>query len=593
MVKRWTTLGCDLFLYRDSCNVYLLRDGERAIAVDFGTGAWLDDLADLGVATVDHVVLTHAHRDQLCGLYRGRRGDFAVHAPAGERDLLTSGTLADFWRHYQRNGCPTSYAAPRLPLGDIAFDLAADSETLVGPARFCAIATPGHTAGALSYIVEWRDRQLAFCGDAVHVDGAVHQPYHLEWDHWTPGGALAAWPGLERLGYCGFDLLLPAHGPTVSKRARQAVHRTAKNLLAFIRAKGSVCAGAKNRWLDSEPLACGARQILPDLYQFGSNSYLLVSRKAGGLVVDPQRPDIDQLAPLLRQIGLDRIAATTATHYHSDHADALDEGRRQYRAAVWLHPWVAEPLADRDRYDLPWLTPESIAPDRLLPAEGVFRFGEYRFRIRPFPGQTWWHCAFDTEIAGRRVLFSGDNFQPPTRWNGSGGCCAFNGSRFEQGFARSAQAALDIDPDIVCNGHRIAYRFSAAHYRRILRWSERAEKAVRALCPESDIDYDCRALRFEPFVNRARPGARLQLKLVSRNRSATTRALEAAIAAPEDWRSDMPRRRATIPAHSERALALALRIPRNAAPGRHLVAADCTLDGQFLAEACVALIDIT
>jgi len=55
----------------------------------------------------------------------------------------------------------------------------------------------------------------------------------------------------------------------------------------------------------------------------------------------------------------------------------------------------------------------------------------------------------------------------------------------------------------------------------------------------------------------------------------------------------MPRRRATIPAHSERALALALRIPRNAAPGRHLVAADCTLDGQFLAEACVALIDIT
>jgi hypothetical protein len=55
----------------------------------------------------------------------------------------------------------------------------------------------------------------------------------------------------------------------------------------------------------------------------------------------------------------------------------------------------------------------------------------------------------------------------------------------------------------------------------------------------------------------------------------------------------MPRRRGTIPAHSERALTLLLRIPRNAAPGRHLVAADCTLDSQFLAEACVALIDIT
>ena len=144
MAKRWTTLGRDLFLYRDSCNVYLLRDGERAIAID------------IGVAAVDHVVLSHAHRDQLCGLYRGGRGDFAVHAPAGDRDLLMPCARADFWRHYQHNGCPSSYAAPRLPLADIAFDLAAESETLVGPARFC--------------------------GDAVHAGGAVQQSYHLEWD---------------------------------------------------------------------------------------------------------------------------------------------------------------------------------------------------------------------------------------------------------------------------------------------------------------------------------------------------------------------------------------------------------------------------
>ena len=116
MATRWTTLGRDLFLYRDSCNVYLLRDGERAIAID------------LGVAAVDHVVLSHAHRDQLCGLYRGGRGDFAVHAPAGDRDLLMPCARADFWRHYQHNGCPSS------------------------------------------------------CGDAVHAGGAVQQSYHLEWD---------------------------------------------------------------------------------------------------------------------------------------------------------------------------------------------------------------------------------------------------------------------------------------------------------------------------------------------------------------------------------------------------------------------------
>ena len=74
---------------------------------------------------------------------------------------------------------------------------------------------------------------------------------------------------------------------------------------------------------------------------------------------------------------------------------------------------MPDPLADRSRYDLPWLPAEAIVADRLLPEEGSFRWCNHRFHIRPFPGQTWWHCAFDTDIDGRHVLFSGDNFQPP------------------------------------------------------------------------------------------------------------------------------------------------------------------------------------
>ncbi|MEE3259506.1 MAG: MBL fold metallo-hydrolase [Candidatus Latescibacterota bacterium] len=591
--KHWTPLGRELFLNRDSCKINLLRYDKAGLAIDFGTGAWLDHLDELGISRVEHVVLTHAHRDQLCGLYRGRRPACPIHAPAGDRALCETDALRDFWTHYQQNGCPPNYAAPRLPLSAIAFDLSADSETPIGPARFCAIATPGHTADALSYIVEWQGRQLAFCGDAVHAGGTLHQPYHLEWDHWTPAGALAAWYGLERLGYCHFDQLLPSHGPPILKRPRQSVQRTQHNLMAFIRAKGSVCAGEQNRWLDTAPLAGGAHRILPDLYQFGGNSYLLVSAKAGGLVIDPQRPDIHLLKPLLREIGLSAVAATTATHYHCDHCDALDQLRQEYGAAVWLHPLVAEPLADRDRYDVPWLPPESIRPNRLLPEAGIFRFGEYRFAIRPFPGQTWWHCAFDTRIAGRHVLFSGDNFQPPTRWNGTGGFCAFNGSRFQEGFARSAKTALDLAPDIICNGHRIVYRFAPSHYRRILRWSASAARAVRALCPASDSDYDCRLFCFEPFISKARPGGQIALKVVCHNRTDKTRALTVDIAAAKGWRTTLPRRRTKIPPHQRRALSLTVRIPRRATPGRQLIAADCTLDGQLMAEACVAIVDLS
>mgnify|MGYP004039456839 CR=1 FL=1 len=64
-----------------------MRDGERAVAIDLGTDTWLNYLNDLGIADVNQVMPT-----------RGRRGNFVVHAPASERDLLTPGPLDNFWR---------------------------------------------------------------------------------------------------------------------------------------------------------------------------------------------------------------------------------------------------------------------------------------------------------------------------------------------------------------------------------------------------------------------------------------------------------------------------------------------------------------
>ncbi len=58
--------------------------------------------------------------------------------------------------------------------------MSTDAERFIGPARFCGISTHGHTPGALSYIVEWHGRHLAFCGDAACAGGRLHQPYHLE-----------------------------------------------------------------------------------------------------------------------------------------------------------------------------------------------------------------------------------------------------------------------------------------------------------------------------------------------------------------------------------------------------------------------------
>src|SRR5947208_16329502 len=114
----------DLFLFRDTCNVYVVRDGEEAIAIDFGSGRWLDALPRFGVRRLRHVFLTHHHVDQCAGLLDKKTWPFAIHAPAGEEKFLSPRGVRDFHakpRHAA--GCPASYSVLPRGIEKIAYDM--------------------------------------------------------------------------------------------------------------------------------------------------------------------------------------------------------------------------------------------------------------------------------------------------------------------------------------------------------------------------------------------------------------------------------------------------------------------------------------
>ena len=52
-----------LYLFEDTCNVYVLKEGTRALLIDFGSGRVLDHLGNLGVTRVEWILHTHHHRD--------------------------------------------------------------------------------------------------------------------------------------------------------------------------------------------------------------------------------------------------------------------------------------------------------------------------------------------------------------------------------------------------------------------------------------------------------------------------------------------------------------------------------------------------
>lgn len=483
-------ISTDLFCFKDTCNVYVVREGGEAVAVDFGSGRWLRELPRLGIRRLRHVFLTHHHADQCSGLLRRKSWPFTIHAPAGEERFLTPAGVRAYWKARGVGGpVPPSYSVLPRGIRGVRFDMHGFGDLLWGTRRIRFVFTPGHGPHALSIVMTHHGRQVVFCGDAAHAGATIWQPFHLEWDHWTGGGALAAWEGVERLGNLAMDLLGPSHGPVIRRNPRAMLRKLAAKLLDFYRVKGSICPGERDRYLAPIFMKSGSRRVLPHLFQFGCNSYLLLSASGEALLVDPWSADLDLVAPLLKELEHPRITAATATHYHADHSDGLPLAKRRFGAKAWLHPRVAEVLRKSEPMRRPWTPARPIHADALWPVRGRWRWNEYDFEVAPFPGQTWWHAAFMTRVDGERVLFGGDNFQPPSRWNGTGGFSAFNGSRFE-GFAESARQVLSWRPDLIVAGHGTQYRFHASHFRRIIAWAERAKRATRALCPSGKLASD-------------------------------------------------------------------------------------------------------
>jgi len=485
----------DLFVFQDTCNVYLLREGDAAVAVDFGSGRWMKHLPALGVKRLEHVFLTHSHPDQCEGLCASRRRPFVVHAPATEAALLDPDKVAQFWKTHRFGAWPPGRSVLRKGVAGVAYDVGEGRDFFWRPGagaaeRICFLATPGHGQGAQSVIANWRGKMVVFCGDAAHAGAAMWRPCDVEWDHWTWRGPMAAWNSAQRLEQIGMDLLCPSHGPAVAERPNAMLRRLRQKLLAFVESKLSLCAGEKDAFWPLEPIGGQALRVLPHVVLCRHNTYLLLSDAGEALAVDPHTGEMDDLDAALEMLGRPKLTAAISSHFHSDHTDGLPLARARYGTRVCLHPRVAWPLANPRRWDLPFLPKTPIRPDVTLPEQGAWRWNEYEFQVAPWPGQTWWHAAYQVSVDKTRVFFGGDSFQPASRWNGTGGYSSFNGIRLREGYVPSSRLIRQWKPDVLCNGHHCVYRYTPSRFRRIEQWALKTEKAIQALCPSGDLDKD-------------------------------------------------------------------------------------------------------
>lgn len=158
-------------------NLTLLRDGERNVLFDIGsgnnflpgTGLLLDSMDELGVdpEEITHVVFTHAHPDHLWGLLDEFDDPLMPNAEylisAEEWDYWTDPTTVD-----KLPAETQSFAAGALRyLGAIEDNITrfrGGEEILPGVA---AVATHGHSPGHTAFEIRRSSESVMVCGDAL------------------------------------------------------------------------------------------------------------------------------------------------------------------------------------------------------------------------------------------------------------------------------------------------------------------------------------------------------------------------------------------------------------------------------------------
>ena len=146
---------------------FLLRDGATTLLVDTGwgpenDGRLFEELAEADVKPeqVTHVVFTHLHGD-----HTGWNIDRATGKPyfPNARYLVPRGD----WDHFRASQpVPESFARDVVPLEALNRMELIEGERSLGPST-TSLATPGHTPGHLSFVIQSGNERGFILGDVV------------------------------------------------------------------------------------------------------------------------------------------------------------------------------------------------------------------------------------------------------------------------------------------------------------------------------------------------------------------------------------------------------------------------------------------
>jgi glyoxylase-like metal-dependent hydrolase (beta-lactamase superfamily II) len=596
-----------LHVLRDGVNVGIIRDSSRAVLIEIGDGSALAALRSAGIDRVEAVLFTHHHRDSACGARACADAGAQLIAPRAEKQWFAD--VQSYWDDPSHRWHLYDFHPHHLMLAEsvpVARTLAPGDVFSWGPARVRALATPGHTDGSLTYLVDVDGQRVAFTGDLIYSSGRIYELHSLQKAtatvdeyHGFLGGQPTHIASLKLVREAGPHMLVPAHGEIIHEPS-SAIDDLIGNLQEHRECYAEVSAlryyspGEFAHYEGSSLMPMGQSFPFPDCLQrlCGDTTLVLTSRTGAAFVMDCHRPEVvDELRRMLSTGEIKSVDGLWITHYHDDHVDGVPAFQDAFGCETIADESVAQIITNPLAWRLPCISPLAAQVDRRTSDGDAWQWHEYTMTAFHFPGQTFHHGGLLVEGNGLRMFFVGDSFTP----SGMDDYCVYNRNFVgrEIGLDRCLAILQALQPEILFNPHvELGFSFSAEQYAAMRENLVRRREVLAKLLPWDDpnLGIDDQWVFCHPYEQHVRAGDRAALDLVATNHCDSAGLLAAQLTLPAYWRESELRAQVLLPPSCCRQASFGFRVPEGTGPGRYAVPVSVTFrDTQFpqIAEAVI------
>jgi glyoxylase-like metal-dependent hydrolase (beta-lactamase superfamily II) len=602
-------LSDNLYFLEDTCNVYLIRSGQRGLLIDFGSGDILKHLPDLGVSKIDWILHTHHHRDQAQGDPMAVAQRIAIAVPEHERQFFES--VENFWRNrriFELYDVKNDFFSltKNVPVTALLRDY--DTFRWKGH-EFFIQPTPGHTPGSITLVTEVDGKRIAFSGDLMHSPGKVQTLYDLQYYYQEHEGVDMSIYSLTELAKLKPEMVCPSHGrpvadplPGMAELSRKLTDwhhywyaHPPTSQLEPSAVSPHLIANTDTTSSFYAIISDSGKALLVDYGSASWTFFQVFSRYVG--VHDHMRFVDHSIEKIRARHGMKSIEAAIPSHMHDDHLNGFPYLVNRYGAKIWCYENMVDILQNPRGLNVGCAFGEPIKVDRTLHNKETFKWEEFEFTVVHSPGHTNYQMAMFATIDGARIAFTGDAFfndpQNPLQLRHN---LIYRNEVRSGDHVKSIRNILEFEPNIIAPGHGRPFLIDRETAENFEKRAEKQDVFFRELIadPDTNMGLDPSWIRLYPYQMMALPGQTKRIEIRVRNYRQKPMQLEGLLVLPDGWQSSPRKIALTIQPNAATQTEATITVPANYSNPitRVALALDVVADGRYLGQIAEAVVDI-